>query len=228
MEIPGSWDDTIRRYCACAGKGTMKSIVQIAAALCLATASMAGFPGCTTTATEGHAAPDSAARGKAIYEQNCAACHGQLASGNAFQSVPALAGQRMEYLRRQIEQFATDQRHSSRMQWAFNRFSMTEPESADVATFLSGLPMQPFADSDIRHRWRGEKTYLEHCAACHGADSRGSADGAIPSLRDQHDSYLVDRLRRFASASPGVSVAAHAMDDADIVTVSAYLSSLQP
>jgi mono/diheme cytochrome c family protein len=204
----------------------LKSTTQIAAALCVATAGMSGFAGCTTTATEGHAVPDAAARGKAIYEQHCVGCHGQLGTGDAFQAVPALAGQRMEYLRLQIEQFSTNQRHSSRMQWAFNRFSMTEPESADVATFLSGLPMQRFADSDSRHRWRGEKIYLEHCVDCHGANALGSADGAVPSLRDQHDSYLVDRLRRFASTSPNVSVAEHAVADADIVTVSAYLSSL--
>ena len=201
--------------------------MQIAVALCVVTASMAGFTGCTTTATEGHAVPDSAARGKAIYGQHCVGCHGQLGTGDAFKSVPALAGQRMEYLRRQIEQFATDQRHSSQMQWAFNRFSMTDPESADVATFLSGLPMQRFADSDSRHLWRGEKVYREHCASCHAADALGSADGTVPSLRDQHDVYLVDRLRRFASASPNISVAEHAMADADIVTVSAYLSSLR-
>ena len=113
------------------------------------------------------------------------------------------------------------------MQWAFKRVSMTSPESAaDVATYLSGLPMQRFADTNPHHRARGERIYLDHCSGCHGTDAHGNADGAIPSLRDQHDFYLVNRLRRFAFTSPGVAVAAHSLDDTAIVAVSAYLSSL--
>jgi cytochrome c553 len=206
----------------------MKSTVrQLAVALCAAAATMAGVASCTTTSTGEGRVSDASVRGKAVYEQHCVGCHGQLGTGDAFKSIPALAGQRLEYLRRQIEQFATDQRHDSEMQWAFKRVSMTAPESAvDVATYLSGLPMQRFADTDPRHRAQGERIYQDHCSVCHGTDGQGNADGAIPSLRDQHDTYLVNRLKRFAATSPGVAVAAHAMDDTGIVAVSAYLSSL--
>ncbi len=205
-------------------KSTMR---QLAVALCAAAAGMAGMASCTATSTGVPRASDASIRGKAIYQQHCIGCHGQSGTGDAFKSIPALAGQRFEYLRRQIEQFATDQRHDSEMQWAFKRVSMTSPESAvDVATYLSGLPMQRFADTNPHHRARGERIYLDHCSGCHGTDAHGNADGAIPSLRDQHDFYLVNRLRRFAFTSPGVAVAAHSLDDTAIVAVSAYLSSL--
>ena len=196
----------------------------LAVAMC---AAAVGMESCTTTSTGEPRVSDAAVRGEVIYQQHCVGCHGQLGTGDAFKSIPALAGQRFEYLRRQIEQFATDQRHDSEMQWAFKRVLITSPESvADVATYLSGLPMQRYADTDPQHRAQGERIYLDQCSACHGTDAHGNADGAIPSLRDQHNSYLVNRLKRFASTSPGIAVAAHSMDDTAIVAVSAYLSSL--
>jgi cytochrome c553 len=167
-------------------------------------------------------------QGKAIYQHDCVACHAQHGTGDAFTAVPALAGQRFEYLRGQIENFSADERHSARMRWAFNRAPTNPLQSADdLAAYLSQLPPQRFASGDPRFHAEGGKDYATLCAACHGADARGNLAGSVPSLRAQHDSYLVDRLRRFASTSPAVKIAAHQVDDHTMVAVAAYLSSLR-
>jgi len=166
-------------------------------------------------------------RGHAIYLRHCVGCHAQHGTGDAFSAVPALAGQRFEYLREQIENFASDERHSPRMRWALNRASTTPLQSADdLASYLSHLPVQRFASGDPRFHAEGERDYAALCVACHAADARGNLSGTIPSLRTQHDSYLVKRLRGFASSSPTIAIKAHEVDDHTIVAIAAYLSSL--
>jgi cytochrome c553 len=192
------------------------------------TTSIAGLVSCETVPDRAGPEAVSAARGKDIYQRHCSGCHAIRGTGDAFLAVPALAGQHLEYLRRQIELFATDERHSSQMRWAFDRVSMNTPQAAlDVATYLSELPVLQIADGDPRHSVQGEARFAASCSACHGIEAEGSADGSIPSLRAQHDSYLVNRLRKFASTRPMVEVGAHAMDDASIIAISAYLSSLR-
>jgi cytochrome c553 len=113
------------------------------------------------------------------------------------------------------------------VRWAFNRAPTNPLQSADdLAAYLSHLPAQRFASGDPRFHVEGEKDYATLCAACHAEDARGNPAGTIPSLRAQQDSYLVDRLRRFASSSPTIRITAHEADDHTIVAVAAYLSSL--
>jgi cytochrome c553 len=57
---------------------------------------------------------------------------------------------------------------------------------------------------------RGKAIYQRDRVACHA----------------QHNSYLVNRLRQFASTSLTVKIAAHEVDDHTIVAIAAYLSSL--
>lgn len=204
----------------------MKQFVPLCAVLCLVASIATGPAGCESSSAR-QLSPGQA-RGEIIYRRNCVGCHAQSGTGDAFTAVPALAGQRFEYLHEQIGNFSTDERHSSRMQWAFNHGSAIPVQSADdLAFYLSRLPPQRFAEGDLRFHAEGEDDYTKLCAACHAKDARGSPSGAIPSLRAQHDVYLVNRLRRFAATSPTVKIAAHDVDDHTIVAVAAYLSSLQ-
>jgi cytochrome c553 len=188
----------------------------------------AGLVSCKTLPQQAGPEPVSVARGEDIYQRHCSGCHAIHGTGDAFLAVPALAGQRLEYLRRQIAQFSTDERHSSRMRWAFDRVSMDTPQAAlDVATYLSHLPALQLADSDPSHRAQGQARFVAGCSVCHGMEAEGSADGIIPSLRAQHDSYLVNRLRQYASRPPVREAGAHALDDDSIIAISAYLSSLR-
>lgn len=205
----------------------MKRFARLWAGLCVLASVAAGLANCESTPALRHSVPTAQARGKAIYQRDCVACHAQQGTGDAFLAVPALAGQRFEYLREQIGNFATDERHNPRMRWAFNRASAKPLQSADdLATYLSHLPAQRFASGDPRFQTEGEKDYTALCAACHAEDARGNPAGTIPSLRAQHDSYLVNRLRGFASSSPTIRVTAHEVDDHTNVAIAAYLSSL--
>ena len=206
----------------------MKGFVRLCAGLCLLASVAAGLASCESTSANQRSASLTQTRGEAIYKRNCVACHAQHGTGDAFTAVPALAGQRFEYLREQIENFSSDARHSSDMRWALNRASMKPFQSADdVAAYLSHLPVDRFADSDPGFHAEGEKDYAALCAACHAGDARGNPAGTIPSLRAQHDSYLVKRLRGFASSGPTIRIAAHELDDHAIVAIAAYLSSLR-
>lgn len=209
-------------------KEAMSGFARLCAGLCLFASVAAALAGCESSPTQRQSAPAAQTRGRTIYQRNCVACHAQQGTGDAFLAVPALAGQRYEYLREQIRNFAADERHSAPMRWAFNRASTNPLQSAeDLASYLSHLPAQRFASGDPRFHAEGERDYTAQCAACHAGDARGNPAGTIPSLRAQHDSYLVDRLRRFESASPTIRIAAHDVDDHTIVAIAAYLSSLR-
>jgi len=206
----------------------MNRIARLGFALFALSSGISGLASCETPSRQAGSEPVSAARGREIYQRHCSGCLAIRGTGDAFLAVPALAGQRLEYLRQQIERFSINERHSSRMRWAFNRVSMNTPQAAlDVATYLSQLPVLKFADSDPRHKTQGQTLFAASCSVCHGTDAEGSADGSVPSLRAQHDAYLVNRLRQFASTSPMVEIGGHVLVDDDIIAISAYLSSLQ-
>jgi len=44
----------------------------------------------------------------------------------------------------------------------------------------------------------GEAVFREQCASCHEEDARGDDDGFVPSLRNQHYSYLLKQTRALA------------------------------
>ena len=206
----------------------MKRFARLCAGLCLLASAAAGLAGCESASSRRQTPSSAQTRGRAIYQRDCVACHAEHGTGDAFMGVPALAGQRFEYLREQIENFSADERHSPRMRWALNRASANPLQSADdLASYLSQLPEQRFASENPRFHAEGSGDYARLCAACHAADARGNAAGTIPSLRAQHDTYLIGRLRRFASSSPAIRIAAHELDDHTIVAVAAYLSSLR-
>jgi cytochrome c553 len=209
-------------------KQAMKKFVRFCTALCFVATMAAGPAGCESTSAHQQSASFSQTRGKAIYQHSCVGCHAEPGTGDAFTAVPALAGQRFEYLREEIRNFSIGERHSSRMQLAFAHAPVKPLQSADdLASYLSQLPLQRFAQDDLRFHEEGEKEYASLCSACHAKDARGNSAGTIPSLRAQHDSYLVNRLRRFASTSPTVKISAHELDDHAVVAISAYLSSLR-
>jgi cytochrome c553 len=209
-------------------KEAMKRFSGLCAGLCLLASVAAGLANCESTPALQQSVAVAQTRGKAIYQRDCVGCHARQGTGDAFTAVPALAAQRFEYLRQQIENFSADERHNPRMRWAFNRASTNPLQSADdLATYLSHLPAPRFASGDPRFHAEGEKDYAALCAACHAEDARGNPAGTIPSLRAQQDSYLVNRLREFASSSPTIRIVAHEVDDPTIVAVAAYLSSLR-
>lgn len=138
--------------------------------------------------------PD-AARGGVIYERHCQSCHGVGAQGSAAELIPSLAGQRRAYLIKQLADFAERERSSTNMHAVVARREVREPQEwADLTAFLNGLP--PTKNNEIgdsKHLALGEAAYRQWCQSCHEEDGRGDDDGFVPSLRNQHYSYLLQQ-----------------------------------
>lgn len=156
--------------------------------------------------------------GKKLYAAYCAQCHGDQALGSATKVIPSLAGQRRAYLVRQLADFSELERASSEMHAVVSRPELSNEQVwADVSGYLNSLPRASFPQTgDGRGLELGEAIFQDQCASCHQEDARGDDDGFIPSLRDQHYSYLVRQMRSIASW--------HRLNvDADLVR---YLDSL--
>jgi cytochrome c553 len=139
--------------------------------------------------------------GAGIYARNCAQCHGTRGLGSASKVIPSLAGQRRAYLIKQLADFSEEERGSREMHAVVSKPELAEPQVwADVAGYLNSLPRVRFPQTgDGRGVELGEAIYQEQCASCHEEDARGDDDGFIPSLRDQHYSYLVRQVRSIGS-----------------------------
>jgi cytochrome c553 len=156
--------------------------------------------------------------GKKLYAANCAQCHGPKALGSAVKVIPSLAGQRRAYLVKQLADFSEEERSSREMHAVVSQPQLASEQAwADMSGYLNSLPRASFPQTgDGRGLELGEAIYQDQCASCHEEDGRGDDDGFIPSVRDQHYSYLVRQMRSIASW--------HRLNvDADLVR---YLDSL--
>jgi cytochrome c553 len=157
-------------------------------------------------------------RGKQLYATYCSNCHGPQALGSAEKILPSLAGQRRAYLVKQLADFSEMERASRTMHGVVSQPALTNEQAwADLSGYLNSLPRTSFPQTgDGRSLELGEAIFQDQCASCHDEDGRGDDDGFIPSLRDQHYSYLVRQMRSIA--------AWHRLNvDADLVR---YLDSL--
>jgi cytochrome c553 len=134
-------------------------------------------------------------RGAAIYQRNCESCHEADAGGSASKLIPSLAGQRRAYLIKQLADFAQAERSSTKMHAVIAQKEVREPQEwADLTAYLSGLPVNQHNEiGDAKHLSLGEAAYRQWCQSCHEEDGRGDDDGFVPSLRNQHYSYLLQQ-----------------------------------
>ena len=156
--------------------------------------------------------------GQKLYSTHCAQCHGPQALGSAAKVIPSLAGQRRAYLVKQLADFSEEERSNREMHAVVSQPELQSEQAwADLSGYLNSLPRASFPQpGDGRGLELGEAIFQDQCASCHEEDARGDDDGFIPSLRDQHYSYLVRQMRSIASW--------HRLNvDADLVR---YLDSL--
>jgi cytochrome c553 len=159
-------------------------------------------------------------RGQALYARNCAQCHGADGLGSSKRLIPSLAGQRQAYLIKQLADIAQLERQSGAMHALVSKAEVAEPQEwADLAAYLNGSPpLQVPQTGDGTGVELGEAIFQEQCASCHEEDARGDDDGFVPSLRNQHYSYLLRQMRSLASWHR------HNVDE-DLVR---FLASLEP
>lgn len=140
--------------------------------------------------------------GGLLFSRYCARCHGSEAQGNASLAIPALASQRFTYLVRQVANFTGLERDSNTMHGVLSQIELRGPQSwVDIAAFLNKAPSVHQAQhGEANYLTLGRAIFREQCASCHRADGHGDADGFVPSLRNQHYSYLVGQMHKLGEA----------------------------
>ncbi len=172
-------------------------------------------------------------RGREVFGRYCAKCHGPAALGNAMQGIPALAGQRYAYLVRQLANFANAERDNSTMHAVVSRAELQSPQVwTDIAAYLNGIPSRrPLTTGPGQDVALGLRIFHEQCAACHGSDASGDADGFAPSLRHQHYAYLNAQMHKLAegyrhNVDEDLVRFLRGFDDRDMSATADYLSRL--
>jgi cytochrome c553 len=176
-------------------------------------------------------------------EERCQECHGADGNGDMGDGVgnvgkfPKLAGQRIEYLMKQLRDFRSGARNNDQM--AIMAKSVTEADLLDIAAYFSSLPTMrgDGNGNDAKHQGiralyaQGDPARnLSPCQGCHGEAGKGGADPGAPIIGGQHVRYLQKQLLEWRAAarknSPGdvMSQTAAALTDAEIEAFSDYLS----
>jgi len=173
-------------------------------------------------------------RGEQLYVTYCSNCHGSQALGSAERLIPSLAGQRRAYLVKQFADFSEMERASRTMHGVVSQAAVANEQAwADLSGYLNSLPRASFPQTgDGRGLELGEAIFQEQCASCHEEDARGDDDGFVPSLRDQHYSYLVRQMRSIASwhrlnVDAGLVRFLDSLDTQEATSVADYLSRMR-
>ena len=177
-------------------------------------------------------------------QEMCGLCHGYDGISR-MSKFPRLAGQKAEYIEKQLRDFLTGRRGNDGGQMAGIVTEISEEEYAEAARYFSELepppPVEPegvaeSASTAVSLVQDGdERRGIPACASCHMPQPRQSS-GAIPAhapyLTAQHPDYLVKQLRDFREGerendSTGtMATIAKALTDAEIDALGIYLASL--
>jgi len=175
------------------------------------------------------------ARGKTVFGDNCAPCHGSGAAG--AKGYPNLNdddwvwGGSLDQIQKTI-QFGVRSGHAEGHEGAMLAFGrdgmLKRPEIATVANFvrsLSGLPTAAGYDAAA-----GQKLFADNCASCHGDAGRGNVEMGAPNLTDGIWLYGSDQatiVETITNGRTGVMPAwVGRLDPATIKALTVYVHSL--
>lgn len=194
-----------------------------------------------TSVAQTPAKPD-AAKGQAIANQICVACHA--ADGNSqIAANPKLAGQFYEYLHKQLVNFKPQGGKKAERDNPVMA-GMVAPLSADdmknVAAYFSQQKLKPASAKDKELAALGQKIYrggnaatgVAACAGCHGPAGAGMPS-QYPRIAGQFPEYIEAQLKAFrtgarANDPNGMMRGVVArMTDREIQAVSDYVAGLR-
>ena len=136
----------------------------------------------------------------------------------SLDNLPALAGQQVTYLQRQLLNFRSglrgshkDDTYGAQMRAASQAVLRDEKAIAAVATYIAALPrtdVKPAGKFDARN---GNNLYQGKCGACHGGQAEGNESLSAPRLAGLDVAYLKRQHRNFGKglrgAQPQIKVA---------------------
>jgi cytochrome c oxidase cbb3-type subunit 3 len=175
------------------------------------------------------------ARGKTVFGDNCAPCHGTGAAGAKgypnLNDDDWLWGGSLDQIMQTIQFGARSgdaKAHEGQM-LAFGRDGILKPDEivtvANYVRSLSGLSTEPRFNAAA-----GRKIFDENCMACHGKDGKGNQEMGAPNLTDQIWLYGSDEatiVETITNGRAGVMPAwAGRLDPVTIKALTVYVHSL--
>jgi cytochrome c553 len=169
----------------------------------------------------------------------CAACH-SLDGISAMARFPKLAGQRPEYIIKQVRDFRDGRRSNDGGQMEATAADVSDDDLVETAAYFSGLPAPPpdgSVKTDTTEWRRGAALYqdgdaaigIAPCQSCHDGTEQGKPPG--PFLKAQHAAYLAKQLREWRSGervndvSHSMPAVAARLSDDDIAALATFLAS---
>jgi cytochrome c553 len=167
--------------------------------------------------------------------RNCTWCHG--GSANGYSPAPALAGQRPQYVEKQLANFRAhtrDNPFARQYMWGAAR-NLDAPSVRNLATYFASLPPRAASDGVPNLVALGRTIYQEGmpdanivaCVVCHGPNAEGVRE--IPRLGGLDYSYLKRRLEQWnegyhaAAGPPMISISSKLSSD-QMEALASYLS----
>ena len=182
------------------------------------------------------------ARGKALAETICVACHG--ADGNSPASAnPHLAGQVEQYLYKQLSNFkAGDNKPALRNNPIMGGMAapLTDDDMRALAAWFAQQKLKPSAAKDDKQIALGQKIWrqgdfakgIPACAGCHGPAGAG-LPAQYPRLSGQYADYTEAQLKAFRQGERAndsdkmMRMIAAKLSDAEIKAVADYAAGLR-
>jgi cytochrome c553 len=186
-----------------------------------------------------HFGADPKTPGKTIALRLCSDCHG-LDGNPVSPNFPRLAGQQVDYLIKQLNEFQAHRRGDplgAQYMWGLAR-DLTPAQAKEIAVYFSdqkpvpgplGEPALVNAGRQLFQHGNPDKG-VPACASCHGQSARGA--GETPRLADQWAHYVEAQLQVFHTQQRPAGVAMHAIVQAltpeDVQALAAYLQAGAP
>ncbi|MBX2806188.1 MAG: cytochrome C [Hyphomicrobiales bacterium] len=177
-------------------------------------------------------------------QEICALCH-SVDGVSRMSKFPRLAGQRAEYIEKQLEDFLSGDRSNDGGQMSAIVTEIETGQFKDVAAYFSSLkPPPPISLQDGRKIApeivalvdQGDAARaIPACASCHfphRSDTPSAESENAPYLTSQHADYLAKQLRDFRSGErindkAGImTTIANSLEDSEIEELATYLASL--
>jgi cytochrome c oxidase cbb3-type subunit III len=174
-------------------------------------------------------------RGKTVFGDNCAPCHGSGATGAKgypnLNDDDWLWGGTLDQIMQTIQygiRSGHPKTHESAM-LAFGKEGVLKPDQivtvANYVRSLSGLPAAPGYDAAA-----GKKIFADNCASCHGEAGKGNQDLGAPDLTDKIWLYGSDEatiVETITNGRAGVMPAwVDRLDSSTIKAMAVYVHSL--
>src|SRR6516225_3033664 len=175
------------------------------------------------------------ARGKTVFGDNCAPCHGSGAAGAKgypnLNDDDWLWGGTLDQIMQTIRYGAragNAKTHEGQM-LAFGKEGVLKPDQivtvANYVRSLSGLPTRPGYDAAA-----GAKIFAENCTACHGENGKGNQELGAPDLTDKIWLYGSDEATIIETITNGRSGVMPAwegrLDPVTLKAMAVYVHSL--